>query len=259
MRFLDFGYWKDNESIRVNISESFKKEAMRQIGKQLKKDFSSVLDLKQVALSFDSFFNEQEGYLSRLPQLDIQKGIYQVRKFKMYYGGSAMAYSGELTIIDTKGRIEDMLPLDREIEKDEYIFDFNIYEYVLPSVLKLVENLIKRKDIKLFTEFSFPVKVYSPGLDCEIKVNFEEIQSKEHKSKFISSVFDSISEFNKENESGEDSKGLIHNVLKMKSEKTNSDSLTFVVDLGSAGEEGLKVFFKAFEESLIEIDFVEVK
>lgn len=185
--------------------------------------------------------------------------MYVTENFKMFYGGSAFAYPGELLIKDTKKRVEEYLPLDREIEKDEYIFEFRFYEHILPSVEKLVEGIIKRKNIKLFTEFVFAVKMQSPGLDCEIKVSFSEVQTKENKSIFVSKVIDAVRIYNFANEEGKNSTGLIHNIIKVKSEKTTSDSLTFVVDLGSSGEEGLKVFFKAFEESKFEIESVEVK
>lgn len=265
MRFLDFGYsiWdeieKTNSFHSIIISESFKKEVMRQIGNQLVKKYSNLFDLKLITLNFYNFRFDPVKNNNSLPKFIEKYGYYKAMNFGMFYGGSAMFYDGELTIIDTKGRKEELLPLDREIEKDEYIFEFRFYEHVLPSVEKLVEGIIKRKNIKLFTEFVFAVKMQSPGLDCEIKVTFSEVQTKENKSIFISKVIDAVRIYNLVNEEGKNSTGLIHNIIKVKSEKTTSDSLTFVVDLGSSGEEGLKVFFKAFEESKFEIESVEVK
>lgn len=260
MKFLDFGYWENNVSHKIEISDSFKKAAIRQIGKQLMRMFQGKINLNLSYITFDKFIFNDESYKDKLPKPTSVKGVFKVDKFTIGYGGGAMAFFGELIIRNTNyDEGDDELPLDEEIQIDEYIFNFEFYESSYKSLSDLIEAINKQKKISVFTDYPFFVKFYYPGIDCEIKVKFEEKQSKDSKALFISIVSEAIEAFNAANESGENSKGLIHNVVNIKSEKTNSDNLTFVVDLGSAGEEGLKVFFKAFEDTQIPIEIVEVK
>lgn len=267
MKFLDFNFglkgMKEYTYHSIPISESFKKEAIRQLGLKLKKDYEGILDLKLVSFRFCSFYFDPINNNETLPKFLEEQAVYIAKQFGMFYGGSAMCYEGDLIIKKSDLNYEstcngDLFRLDQEILRDQYVFEFQVYDYVLPSLMKLIENIKTRKNIKVLSSFTFPVKMINPGIDCEIKVRFEEKIDKESKASIIKAVINEVDKFNITNLKEPDSKGLIHNVLKIKSESTFSDNMTFVVDTGSAGEEGIKVFLKALQKSNFPVNEVEI-
>jgi hypothetical protein len=267
MKFLDFNFGlkglMEYTYHSIPISESFKKEAIRQLGFKFKKDFEGILDTKKISLTFDSFNFDPIKNNETLPKFLEEQALYVAKKFGMFYGGSAMCYDGDLTIKKSDLNYEsicdgDLFQLDQEILSNQYVFEFQVYDYVLPSLMKLIENIKTRKNIKILSSFIFPVKMINPGIDCEIKVRFQEKIDKESKASIINAVIEEVDKFNTTNLKDPDSKGLIHNILKIKSESTFSDNMTFVVDTGSAGEEGIKAFLKALQKSNFHVHEVEI-
>lgn len=258
MKFLNYSYYDGMNYHTLPITESFKKEAIRLISNELKRLFHNRMDMKLTYLTFDTFVFPGQSYLDNLPKISTESNISTVDNFIVGYGGGARVFRFRLKIINNLDK--DSVDIFKEIQKDEYTFILEPHRD--PSYMEDLNNYIDainaRKNIKYFTEYPFSVKIIHPGLDCEIKVRFNEPISKELKAEFINKTLEVISQFNNSNEKDAD-KGLIHNVLKVKSENTSSDNLTFVVDLGSSGEEGLRVFFNSFESSEYDIDIVEVK
>jgi hypothetical protein len=257
MKFLDFRYYDGIDYHKIPITESFKIEAVRLISKELKRLFDNRMDMKLTYFAFNDFLYTGQTIMDKLPKTAISPNISTVDDFIVGYGGGARRYHFKLTIKNNLN--EEKVDISKEIQKDEYSFILEAYPEVYESLSKYIDAINTRKNIKYFTEYPFGVKIIHPGLDCEIKVKFNEPLTKESKAEFINNALEAISEFNEANEKGGDSKGLIHNVLKVKSENNTSDNLTFVVDLGSAGEDGLRVFFNSFESSDFSIDIVEIK
>lgn len=262
MEILNSGYLIDSIPHGNNfiISKSFKKELKRCLFKELRKFFGKSANFSMIYVQFcgDSGWgwgHTKEELLLKPYSIDLNIS-YSNRfnvSFKPHYGHNVTIFVknilGGFPILDPTIEVE---PNSLEIT-----LEFN--EKVFKSLSELFERDFRSKNFLSYEWCTFPVKMQSSGLDCEIKVSFLEVQTKENKSIFISKVIDAVRIHNFANEEGKNSTGLIHNIIKVKSEKTTSDSLTFVVDLGSSGEEGLKVFFKAFEESKFEIESVEVK
>jgi hypothetical protein len=262
MDVLNSCYLIDPQPLGHNfiISKSFKKELIRCLSIELKRQFGKNINLNKIYIQFCGKTGWGEGETKEellLKPVPSVNNISYANNFKVgfspHYGHTALLMVGNL-----KWDFPILDPTE-EVEPNSLVMTLEFGKGDLESLRELFKRDFKSRDLVLYQGCSFPIKFNSLGTDCEIKVRFEEKQDKDSKAKVISIVAEAIEAFNAANESEENSKGLIHNVVNIKSEKTNSNNLTFVVDLGSAGEEGLKVFFTAFENTQIPIEIVEVK
>ncbi len=253
-------YMMDQKDHAFVISSSFKKELLRNLSKDLREKFGVGLDLKKIIGFFGhrnhSRLGVEPNYFDLLP---LQKpGLSMAKMFTVVYSPHYSHFTN--LFIQNLNVGEYILDPSKDVEVNSFEAFLEFEEFDIVSINKLIERDLKSKKIRLFTEYRFPVKAYMLQLDCELKVQFSDSLSPDEKTAIVYNVLADIERFNGKSESLKDGHiGLIHNVLEVKSQNKKGPNISFVVDLGSSGELGLKCILESLNTLDVPIELVEVK
>lgn len=260
MKIKDTFFMVSGEQYSLLPSTSFKKELVRSLSLDLKTTFGVGLDLKKIIGRFGhanyQFLGVSIEYFDLVPQS--KPGLSRAKGFSITY----LPHFSFDTILYIKNKKSDEFILDptREFSLNSFEAYLRFEKSSISSFNELISRDLKSKNIRLFSEYKFPVKIYGLQLTCEIKVQFLEQFTVDDKKRIVNNVLGDIESFNKKNESlKEGHYGLIHNVIEIKSQNRKGSSLSFIVDLGSSGELGLKCILESLNSLDVAVDFVEVK
>ncbi len=260
MKIDDTRYMAGRESFYLVPSKSFKKELIRNLSKDLLNRFGIGLDLKKIIGLFGHINHRRLGvepsFFDLHPTDDPR--VSKARMFTIVYSPHFSHYAS--LFIKNLNNENYYLDVSQEVKPNSMKAYLEFEDHDIESINKLISRDLKSKNIRLFSEYKFPVKVYGLHLTCEIKVQFLEQFTVDDKKRIVNNVLGDIESFNKKNEIlKEGHYGLIHNVIEIKSQNRKGSSLSFIVDLGSSGELGLKCILESLNSLDVSVDFVEVK
>jgi hypothetical protein len=241
MFFQDF-YIQEENFKKITLSKTFRKEALKQLGKILKDNLGEIIDLKNVSCGFG---------VKPLNVVNTQKTkvLYFTIMYISDYGTTCTLYWENL---DETGYISC----------EEEIVPQNIRFWLEGLDVKNIQDDLKKYaylNRKAFLEgYRFVVEIKQPNIDINVKILFEENLSEQEAERTENLLRKCISNYNTLSQNAEVGfEGLIHSYSLKELKK--KDNITFKIDLGSAVDFGMKYLIKTLSDSELKIRKIEIR
>jgi hypothetical protein len=243
MKIINNGHWDNINNILIPIifSKSFLFELKRQIDLQLKVALGELFETNDFIIIVK--------YLPKKIDIDLTLKSHEISL--MYYGQYSIICDLCWNNIKEKRFIEPNEDIDANVKIWLEGVDF---EYLKKDLIK--SAYLKRKVI--LVDYRFPVIIKKANLDCFFKINLKNENSEIDSINIGKIIAKYIATYNENSQIEMDGfAGLIHS---FRSEKSKIKNLIMLkLDLGSAGDIGLKYLFNEFDKSELEILKIEVE
>ena len=227
---------------KITLSKTFRKEALKQLGKILKENLGEMIDLKNVSCEFN---------VKPVNIVDTRKT--EVLYFVIMYISD---YGTTCTLCWENLNETEYISCEEEIEPQ------NIRFWLEGLNVKSIQDDLKKYaylNRKAFLEgYRFVVEIKQPNIDINMKILFEEYLSEQKAEEIERLLAKSISNYNTSNQNGDIGyEGLIHSFSLKEFKK--KDNITFKIDLGSAVDFGMKYLIKILSDSELKIRKIEIR
>lgn len=234
----------------IKISKSLKKVIMEGVLKQLKHEFGYGVDQKVIYLSFENDLKNHPLLPHKTERVSFSPD------FKIGYYSP---YVFLCTLYLRNGiNNEYILNLDEELKDTENIqVWYEMDENQKQGLSKRINEVNIWNKVSVIPDYNYPVKVISGGIDSTLKVQFSQVLPVEEKRKFFDTLEDKRTFYNEREDN--EHQGIIHSMEVEKGLTRSGNNMSFILDLGSAGEPGLKYILKVIQDTNMPVEYMEIR
>lgn len=239
-----FNYYNGKNTLAYDVkpSESFTKELTAQLKENVQAIFGELLVWKQVHFNF----RENPSKLGT-DGVKFDFGYWQM------YAFPCILYTSNLKENQPIDCCEELIP-------GSVKFSLEFSPFQEECARKLMREYLEIRKIRVVSDYRFPVKIYSHGIDVDINIEFIEKEEKQAINGFMKDFADIVNEFNQNTQSDTNSeKGLIHSFDIKSGHLRPSGKITISMDTGSSGEFGLEYIFQKLNETPYQIKSILIK